>query len=94
MMGERTTEQAALFYEFSLERHVPADHLLRSIDRFVDLSGIREHLRPYYSEMGRPSVGPELIRAAPFKIERMSRTVEQRRRRLTYAAIGIQRADH
>lgn len=25
MMGERTTEQAALFYEFSLERHVPAD---------------------------------------------------------------------
>lgn len=56
MMGERTTEQTALFYEFSLERHVPADHLLRSIDRFVDLSGIREHLRPYYSEMGRPSV--------------------------------------
>ncbi len=61
MMGERTTEQAALFYEFSLERHVPADHLLRSIDRFVDLSSIREHLRPYYSEMGRPSVDPELM---------------------------------
>ena len=61
MMGERTTEQAALFYEFSLERHVPADHLLRSIDRFVDLTGIREHLRPYYSETGRPSVDPELM---------------------------------
>ena len=61
MMGERTVEQAALFYEFSLERHVPADHLLRSIDRFVDLSGIREHLRPFYSEMGRPSVDPELM---------------------------------
>ena len=52
MMGERTVMQEALFYEFSLERHVPADHLLRSIDRFVDLSGIREQLRPFYSEIG------------------------------------------
>jgi hypothetical protein len=32
MMGHRHVEQAALFYEFSLERHVPPDHLLRSID--------------------------------------------------------------
>jgi len=61
MMGERTVAQEALFYGFSLERHVPADHLLRSIDRFVDLSGIREHLRPYYSETGRPSIDPELM---------------------------------
>jgi hypothetical protein len=52
MMGERRIGQDALFYEFSLERHVPADHLLRSIDRFVDLSGIRAHLRPFYSERG------------------------------------------
>jgi hypothetical protein len=42
MMGERTMMQEALFYEFSLERHVPSDHLLRSIDRFVDLAGVRE----------------------------------------------------
>ena len=61
MMGERTVAQEALFYSFSVERHVPADHLLRSIDRFVDLSGIREHLRPYYSETGRPSIDPELM---------------------------------
>ena len=26
-MGHRQVEQTALFYEFSLERHVPADHL-------------------------------------------------------------------
>jgi hypothetical protein len=44
MMGERTVMQEALFYGFSLEDHVPRDHLLRSIDRFVDLGGIREHL--------------------------------------------------
>ncbi|NII60103.1 transposase [Sphingomonas aerolata] len=60
-MGERTVAQEALFYSFSLERHVPADHMLRSIDRFVDLSGIREHLKPFYSEMGRPSIDPELM---------------------------------
>ena len=50
MMGERQTDQPALFYEFSLERHVPGDHLLRSIDRFVDLGDIREQLRPFYSD--------------------------------------------
>src|SRR3569623_3243642 len=61
MMGPRQVEQASLFYEFSLERHVPASHLLRSIDRFVDLSGIRAHLKPFYSETGRPSVDPELM---------------------------------
>ena len=36
MMGHRQVEQAALFYEFSLEGYIPADHLLRSIDRFVE----------------------------------------------------------
>ncbi|MDB5575510.1 MAG: transposase [Bradyrhizobium sp.] len=61
MMGERTVAQEALFYSFNLERHVPADHLLRSIDRFVDLSDIREHLRSFYSETGRPSIDPELM---------------------------------
>jgi transposase len=61
MMGERTVLQEALFYSFRIEDHVPQDHLLRSIDRFVDLSGIREHLKPFYSSTGRPSVDPELM---------------------------------
>lgn len=61
MMGERTVAQEALFYGFNIERHVPADHLLGSIDRFVDLSGLRAHLRPFYSEIGRPSIDPELM---------------------------------
>jgi transposase len=56
MMGPRQIDQAALFYEFSLERHVPAGHLLRSIDRFVDLSDVRSHLAPFYSSTGRPSI--------------------------------------
>ncbi len=61
MMGPRQEAQAALFCAFSLEEHVPADHLLRVIDRFVDLSGIRAHLRPFYSSTGRPSIDPELM---------------------------------
>ncbi len=61
MMGERTVLQESLFYSFNLDRHVPMDHMLRSVDRFVDLSGIREHLKPYYSDIGRPSIDPELM---------------------------------
>ena len=59
MMGERQVQQGALFYEFSLERHVPTEHLLRSIDRFVELDGVRRELAPFYSEAGRPSIDPE-----------------------------------
>src|ERR1700733_1148106 len=61
MMGERRVMQEALFYGFSLERRVPGNHLLRKIDRFVDLSEVRTHLEPYYSETGRPSIDPELM---------------------------------
>ena len=46
MMGERQVMQEALFYGFSLERHVPSDHFLRKIDRFVDLSEVRRILNP------------------------------------------------
>jgi len=56
MMGPK---QEALFYEFSLEEYVPQDHLLWSIDRFVDLSGIHAHLSGLYSHTGRPSIDPD-----------------------------------
>jgi DNA invertase Pin-like site-specific DNA recombinase len=61
MMGPRQVEQGALFYEFSLDTHVSVDHLLRAIDRFVDLSDLRAHLRPFYSTTGRPSLGCEKL---------------------------------
>jgi transposase len=61
MMGHRQVDQAALFYEFSLETHVPGDHLLRSIDRFVELGELRRELAAFYSTIGRPSVDPELM---------------------------------
>ena len=61
MMGERKVQQDALFYEFSLERHVPEKHLLRAIDGFVELDGLRRGLGPFYSAIGRPSIDPELM---------------------------------
>src|ERR1700733_6404968 len=61
MMGPLQVEQGVLFYNFSLDGHVPADHLLRSIDRFVDLSELRRELAPFYSTLGRPSIDPELL---------------------------------
>jgi len=61
MMGPKQEAQAALFYEFSLDEHVPQDHLLRSVDRFVDLDDIRQYLAEFYSNTGRPSIDPELL---------------------------------
>src|SRR5690349_17709686 len=61
MMGTKGGDQDRLFYSFNLDKHVPADHLLRGIDRFLDLSDLRRHLEPYYSHTGRPSVDPELM---------------------------------
>ncbi|WP_296426620.1 hypothetical protein [Yoonia sp.] len=51
MMGSKQEAQAALSYEFSLENHVPQDHLLGSIDRFVDLIGIRRCLVEFCSDI-------------------------------------------
>jgi transposase len=61
MMGQQGGGQDRLFYSFNLETHVPQDHLLRGIDRFLDLSELREHLEPFYSHTGRPSIDPELM---------------------------------
>ena len=62
MMGRRGG-QPSLFYQFRLDERVPKGHLLRRIDGYVTtaLAGIHDRLQPYYSEIGRPSVDPELM---------------------------------
>lgn len=60
-MGRREVAQDRLFYSFNLNDHVPREHLLRGIDRFFDLSELREQLAPFYSHTGRPSIDPELM---------------------------------
>jgi len=60
MMGQ-LPRMESLFYYFRLEDQIPEDHLLRLIDRYVDLSFIRDRLRSLYSSIGRPSVDPEVL---------------------------------
>ena len=61
MMGQQNGTQDRLFYSFNLDAHVPADHLLRGIDRVLDLTDLRRHLASFYSHTGRPSIDPELM---------------------------------
>ncbi len=61
MMGAPVGRQDRLFYEFDLEDMVPADHLLRRIDAVLDLSWLRDELKPHYSHLGCPSVCPDLM---------------------------------
>ncbi len=61
MIGERQVRQEALFYGLRLQDHVPADHLLHAIDRFVELNDISRQHEPFYNRVGRPSVDPELM---------------------------------
>ena len=63
MMGRRSGDQSSFFYQFRLDERVPKDHLLRRIDGFVTaaLADMHERLEPSYSEIGRPSVDPELM---------------------------------
>src|SRR5260370_7805273 len=63
MMGQQTSDQSQLFYLFNLEGRIPAGHLLRRINPIVTrlLAGMREKLAPFYSDIGRPSIDPELM---------------------------------
>ena len=62
-MGRQTGDQSQPFYLFNLEERVPARHLLRLINPTVTrvLAGMREKLQAFYSDIGRPSIDPELM---------------------------------
>ncbi|MBD9362347.1 transposase [Methylomonas fluvii] len=61
MMGQQSGIQEQLFFCFSLENHVPKDHLLRGIHCLLDLGDFRQQLSGFYSPIGRPSIDPELM---------------------------------
>jgi transposase len=63
MMGRQTGDQSQLFYLFSLEDRIPSRHLLRRINPTVThvLAELREKLKPFYSQIGRPSIDPVLM---------------------------------
>src|SRR5664279_4137403 len=60
MMGQHSRSEA-LFYYFRLEDQVPENHLLRLIDKHISFAFVREKLKDSYSDMGRPSIDPELL---------------------------------
>jgi len=63
MMGRQHRHQASLFYDFTLDDMVAANHLLRRLDVFATavLGDLHNELQPFYSDVGRPSVDPELM---------------------------------
>jgi transposase len=63
MMGRQSSDQSQLFYLFNLEERIPTSHLLRRINPIVTrvLADLREKLAPFYSDIGRPSIDPELM---------------------------------
>ncbi len=63
MMGRQTGDQSQLFYRFKLDDRISEHHLLRRINPVVTrvLSDLRVKLKPFYSEIGRPSIDPELM---------------------------------
>lgn len=63
MMGRQAGDQSQLFYLFNLEERIPECHLLRRLNPIVTrvLAELRARLKPFYSEIGRPSIDPELM---------------------------------
>src|SRR5688572_5687289 len=61
MMKRQPRFEAKFYYNLSLDRLVPEDHLLRLIANAVDFSFVRPLCRPYYSHTGRPSVDPVVL---------------------------------
>ena len=60
MMGQHDRSEA-LFHYFRLEDQVPETHLLRLIEKHISFAFVRQQLKDRYSEMGRPSIDPELL---------------------------------
>ncbi len=61
MMGRLKSGQERLFYNFRLEDQIPANHLVRKLDALLDFERLRDKLTFFYSEIGRPSIDPELM---------------------------------
>jgi len=60
LLGENQRKEP-MFYYVRIEEMVPADHLLRLVDKHVGLGFIREKVKHLYSHTGRPSIDPEIL---------------------------------
>lgn len=60
MLGESQRKEP-MFYYVRMEEMIPENHLLRLVDKHIDLSFIRAKVKHLYSHTGRPSVDPEIL---------------------------------
>lgn len=60
MLGESQRKEP-MFYYVRMEEMIPATHLLRLIDKHIDLNFIRDKVKHLYSHTGRPSIDPEIL---------------------------------
>jgi hypothetical protein len=67
MMGRLKREQGQLFYSFCLNDAVPDDHPVREIAAVLELAWVYAELAPHYSEIGRPSIDPNVDRRLRFR---------------------------
>jgi transposase len=60
MQGKKSFKQK-LFYDVSLETLVPQDHIIRKLDKVLDLTFIYEETKNFYSHEGKPSIDPVVL---------------------------------
>lgn len=61
MMGSNRREQMDLFVAGSLEQLIPEEHVLKRVERVLDLSWLREEVADCYcADNGRPGIDPEV----------------------------------
>jgi transposase len=60
MIGKRDRSRRSLFITGDIEELIPDDHILKRVDRFLDLSWLSEAVKECYcADNGRPSIDPE-----------------------------------
>ena len=61
MIGQRDRSRRSLFIAGDIERFIPDDHILKRVDRVLDLSWLQEAVKGYYCpDNGRPGIDPEV----------------------------------
>ncbi len=60
MMGQKVFQEK-YFYNFSVSRRIPEEHILRRLSKVVDLSFVRKLTVSFYSHTGQPSIDPVVL---------------------------------
>lgn len=60
MIGKNNRDQKKLFIPGDIENYIPEDHVLKRVDRVLDLSWLYDEVKSHYClDNGRPGIDPE-----------------------------------